>query len=181
MFDFISNLFFKNSGKRIQNLAMVFFIIQSVAAIIAGVIFFIAGIITIFDGGIMICLLSPFAVLSAICVAWLDSIFVYGFGELIENTSKETENDSTVLPTSTSQTKKADNKTSKSKTVLYHCAECGKLSSEKLCEDCKNRRIINENDLSEFSPCHVCGADVSNDGSYCHVCNAKLDKNIKTE
>lgn len=166
MFDFISKTFFKNSGKRIQKIAMVFFLIQSIAAVVGSIIMFVSGIITFFDGGFLLCLLSPFAIFPAICVAWFDSIFVYGFGELISNTSKDDTCDSLDLPTSAL----------KSKTILYHCVDCGKLSPDKLCIDCQNIKKNNENSRSEYSPCPVCGADISNDSLYCHVCNAKIDQ-----
>ena len=88
---------YKKIGKKIKILAMVLAIILAVFYVLAGmtVILFtiqqpadveIAGIAVGggIAGGVLLIILGP-------VVAWLVSWFLYGYGELIDNTSKTTE------------------------------------------------------------------------------------------
>lgn len=141
MFDYISNMFFKNSGKRIQNIAIILFFIQVIFAAIGGIVMFFAGLIDIDDMG-GLCLLSPFAVFLAIGAAWLDSIFIYGFGELIENTSKDY---STLAPSQPTTPRSSPKKQS----TLHRCAICKKPTQDDICPDCIKRKEEYEKNISD--------------------------------
>lgn len=68
MFDFL----FDNIGAKIKTVAKIFFIIEVIAAIITSFLLsnFIVGLLIVIGGFV---------------VAWLSSLTLYGFGDLIEN------------------------------------------------------------------------------------------------
>ena len=85
----IEKAFFASPGARIKGIAVASLILNAVLIVIACVVAFLAGIVYLFDdptitlmlfGGI---LLSPILFLSV----WIYFIFVYGMGELIENST----------------------------------------------------------------------------------------------
>lgn len=137
------NAFFKNSGKRIQNLAEIIFTIEVVFAIIGGTVMAIHGIS---QKEFLPIVIAPFAVAASIGFAWLSTIFMFGFGELIENT-RNLKSISTV----------SDNNVSKDR-VFPEAKECD----------------VPLEISTDFVPCPVCGADVSNDNKFCHVCKSKI-------
>lgn len=69
---------YDNIGKKIKGLAKALFIIEAIAAVIAGIVFwsideefFFIGLLVIVGGALL---------------AWISSWFLYGFGELIDKT-----------------------------------------------------------------------------------------------
>ena len=96
---------FKNVGRKIKILAKIFFWIGIVCSVVMGV-----GIAFGFGGNLFMSLINssagttipqdlnfsgPVAIIAGAIVlivgflaAWLESLFVYGFGELIDNTSR---------------------------------------------------------------------------------------------
>ena len=75
---------FDNSGKRLQSLAKgIFFLLCSVPVFL-GVLMIIAGIFTSADSRII--LVGILIIAFSVLIAWLSSIVLYAFGELVENT-----------------------------------------------------------------------------------------------
>lgn len=79
---------YDNIGSKIKTLAQVVFIIMAVISIISGILIIfshISGILIIFsDGGAFI-----IGILTAgigVLLSWIGTFFLYGFGQLIENT-----------------------------------------------------------------------------------------------
>ena len=72
---------YENIGKKIKGLAKACCIVETIAAILAGVIMIATGIETdmfyYIVGGAMIAILGPL-------VAWVSSWLLYGYGELID-------------------------------------------------------------------------------------------------
>lgn len=146
----ICKLYFENSGKRIKNFAVICFFINFIIILIAAAIFIIFGLFNIGDGGLLAIILAPICVLIYTFLTWVSTIFIFGFGELIENTKnvKKTDNEKTI-----------DNKTpSKNNNIL-------------------KKEVLPPINLStDFNPCPVCGADISRDKTLCHVCGAYIKK-----
>ena len=69
---------FDNIGVKIKRLAFILFIIEAATSILSGLIDII-----VFKNmfSLLICIIGPF-------VAWLSSFLLYGFGELVDNSSK---------------------------------------------------------------------------------------------
>ena len=86
MFDTMYN----NIGEKIKLLAKIGFIVETIAAVIMGIVY-IGGANT---------LASFILIVAGPCVAWVSSCLLYGFGELIDNSSKLVSNDNTNSPTS---------------------------------------------------------------------------------
>lgn len=78
---------FSNPGEKIKRIATVAFWLEVAAEIISLLIGLFVMLIEDFETFIVMFLCSPFALAAAVFVAWLTSLFIYGFGELIEKTS----------------------------------------------------------------------------------------------
>ncbi len=80
---------FNNIGSKIKILASCIFWISSVVSVIIGIFYLIlaikAQVITVGLSYIILGLLIPIV---GIIASWICGMFVYGFGELIEKTSK---------------------------------------------------------------------------------------------
>ena len=69
---------FKNIGSKIKKLAIVITVLECMISIIYGIVSCIAGKVLF---GILVIVIGS-------VIAWISSFFTYGFGELIDNTSK---------------------------------------------------------------------------------------------
>ena len=68
---------YDNVGSKIQGLAQALAVVEAVCAIISGIILIASGGISVLFGALLF-VLGPI-------VAWISSLFLYGFGLLIEN------------------------------------------------------------------------------------------------
>ena len=80
---------FNNVGNKIQSFAKFVFVFGTIVAVIAAVVFVLIGIgageptiTTIYIiYGLMFLIVGPI-------ISWINSLFIYGFGQLIINTNK---------------------------------------------------------------------------------------------
>ena len=70
---------FENVGQRIKNYAKALFIGQLILYIVGGIILIAIGV----DGDTALILVGIALLLVGWAIAWLNSVFIYGFGELI--------------------------------------------------------------------------------------------------
>lgn len=73
---------FNNVGKSIKTVAKVFFGLGVAAAIITSIAYFILGVANEAVIPLLLCFILPIPMTTA---AWINSLFIYGFGQLIEN------------------------------------------------------------------------------------------------
>lgn len=73
---------FNNPGEKIKKIALTIFWIEFIGGSITALIFTLIGIL---ESGIVLVLLLPITIIISLGIAWLSSILLYGFGELISN------------------------------------------------------------------------------------------------
>ena len=83
MLDQLETSLFENTGYRLKRVALVWFAIEFVVAIVSAVISFFALLFQMDDYGAMF-LLVPVGLGVAIGAAWLSALPLYAFGELLE-------------------------------------------------------------------------------------------------
>lgn len=76
---------YNNIGKKIKGFAKVIAIILAIIYAIIGIALIVSNKEGAYIGGLLIILIGPF-------IAWISSWFLYGYGELIDNTSAIREN-----------------------------------------------------------------------------------------
>ena len=76
---------FENVGLKIKAIAKIFFVIQVIASVMCGLFILAEGELII--GDIFLLVGPVILILGPVC-SWMSALFVYGFGELIENTKK---------------------------------------------------------------------------------------------
>ncbi len=130
---------FDNIGRKIKNIAIGVFVVEIISGISIGLSI---GIKTEWDNAfwaIVVIISSPFA-------AWVSSVLLYGFGQLIENSDMLVVNSKKLVDKTTNQTKisqnpvdrflsKPNNSTDNS-THRWRCTNCGNMVSENLCPYC---------------------------------------------
>ena len=133
---------YRNVGEKIRGLAKGIFIIEALFAVI-GALILIAE-----DNA----LLGFIVLIAGPLVAWLSSLFLYAFGELVEKTSSNEKNTREILKNlqrNVSAYKMNNQKTEISHSVpdcetashampthTWRCAHCGKMVSQSPCEYC---------------------------------------------
>ena len=131
---------FENVGEKIQKAASFLFVFEIIASLIGGFFLianelFILGLITIIAGSF---------------VSWLSFLFVYGYGQLIENSDRIATQAGRInknLKSSLGLEKKKESnlyieewnipKNQKS-SHRWQCSNCGKMISEDICPYCGN-------------------------------------------
>ena len=171
---------FNNIGKKIKTLAVVIFILEVLAAFIVGLCLLEDDDYELF--ALLLILLGPF-------VAWVSSFFVYGLGQLIDNTdiivsalnpqravAPEQENSDFITQDLTEITKNQPvSKTVESPSCTSWKCKCGKvLSAEEPVCSCGNSI---DNNL--FWSC-VCGKSWSGGNTICS-CGRSVFDNIPTK
>ena len=115
---------YENIGGKIKGLAKTVFIIMAVIWAISGLAFMVIG------GGIAI-LLGPLIGGIGVLLSWIGTFFLYGFGQLIENSDilvKEAKKQST-RPVNFAQS-------STTATNFKRCPHCGERVTSKSCDVC---------------------------------------------
>lgn len=82
---------FKNVGGKIKIIAIIIFILGVVSSMGGSIVGAIIAT-TFIDDFVLLILLFLFCSLCGILMTWIFSIFIYGFGQLIENSDKLVEN-----------------------------------------------------------------------------------------
>ncbi len=77
---------FNNAGRKIKGLALVIFWILVIGSVVLGIIAF-STIMDLIENGFLRFLLTLVIIGLLVLIAWLVTILLYGFGELIEKTS----------------------------------------------------------------------------------------------
>lgn len=80
------DLIYGNIGRKIKTLAIVVFVIETLAALLGGFLMFFDDFLT----GVLIILVTPI-------VAWISSWTLYAFGELVEKTTQNESNTREIL------------------------------------------------------------------------------------
>lgn len=127
---------FDNIGVKIKRLAFIIFIIEAVISILYGLVYIIVFKNMFY---LLICIIGPF-------VAWLSSFLLYGFGELVDNSSKI----------------KSDTEDQKKNQQII-IKELKKL----------NGSNPNEDKDSKNWTCENCGTLNDNYASFCYICGNK--------
>jgi hypothetical protein len=82
---------FKNVGSKIQDIAYIYAIIGIAASLIGGIIYMI-----IFHKTLLLMLLGIIIMIVGSIVSWIVSLFIYGFGLIVENSENQVkQNEST--------------------------------------------------------------------------------------
>ena len=76
---------FKNIGKNIKKLARIYFWISTILVIVLGIVLIVVGA-NMWEGGPIIAL-GVVTILVAPILAWLSTCLLYGFGELVDNST----------------------------------------------------------------------------------------------
>ena len=128
---------FNNIGQKIKNLALVLFTLESAASILFGLI--CTGLFenTLF---LLICIIGPF-------VSWISSFLLYGFGELVDNSSKiksDTEDQKKNQEIIIKELKKLNgsNPSEDTDSKKWTCENCGTLNDKyaSFCYICGNKK-----------------------------------------
>ena len=137
---------FKNPGRKIKNLAMASFIVETIAAIIGGIVlmcedYVFLGFVTILGG---------------FFVAYVTALLLYGFGELVENSAIHKSNNQVTTEKSSSK-KVAPSK----KEPVKNQTDLENLSTS---YECAKGMII----------CPNCGIEQIDKNTHCWSCDQPL-------
>lgn len=116
---------FNNVGRKIKNIAGLICGLGIVASFIAAMI--VAVIISNLGAGITV-LVFFLIIIAGIIVSWLSSIFIYGFGELIEKTTEVAEN------TKSLKTSEGSTDVKEKLEILEKCKEKGLIYEDEYLE-----------------------------------------------
>lgn len=126
---------FDNIGRKIKILAIVVFVLEMLAGIIAGFTF---GSNTDWKEpfrAILIIIASPF-------LAWISAFVLYGFGQLVENSDKLVNNSNKLIHACDKKTNYENNQNSSQTSStderkFRYCDKCGKMISGEICPYCE--------------------------------------------
>ena len=79
---------YKNIGVKIKGLAYALCIIGAVVSIIMGVAYVLQGVLQSQDNAHLLIIIGVWTIIIGPLLSWLATWFIYGFGELIDKTSK---------------------------------------------------------------------------------------------
>lgn len=136
---------YDNIGSKIKTLAKVIFIIIASLSLIAGVL-----ILFIVDNGFIIGILT---VGIGVLLSWVGTFFLYGFGQLIENTDilvRESKKQSNGIQRISTESNEND------------------ISIEKVAESMKNLKSNPSNTSTNIKRCPYCGERITS--KVCDIC-----------
>lgn len=122
---------YDNIGRKLKDLAQIFTALGIIASIIFGIFMFVGS--QIFLGLLVIALGS--------LLSWISSLFLYGFGELIEKNCEIARNTDIIVKSLESknaieQVQVAENQQDTTSTHKWLCNNCKKLRTKSPCEYC---------------------------------------------
>lgn len=128
---------FDNIGVKIKRLVFIIFIIEAVISILYGLIYIIVFKNMFY---LLICIIGPF-------VAWISAFLLYGFGELVDNSSKiksDTEDQKKNQEIIIKELKKLNgsNPNEDTDSKNWNCENCGTLNDKhaSFCYICGNKK-----------------------------------------
>ena len=139
---------YDNIGSKIKTLAQVVFIIMAVISIISGVIIIFSD-----DGAFIIGILTAGI---GVLLSWIGTFFLYGFGQLIENTD--------IL---VRESKKQSNGIQKISTESNE----NDISTKKVAESMKNSQASSSNTSATVKRCPLCGERITS--KTCNFCGTE--------
>ena len=177
MFEWFQNTFFKNAGSRIRRMAVILFMVEFVCAILAAAIatfsMFIMLVSGEYDEGALF-LVTPLSVFPVIGAAWLFTLPLYGFGELLEKVykiEKNTRDDSDVKTGPDSITEEPEQEEAPpERTWLCNCG-MRNVGSAKTCCGCGKKYPKAKYGNDGYIQCS-CGAMVQ--PGVCPLCGAEV-------
>ena len=163
----LNGFMFSNVGTKIKKLAKILAWIDIIISIIGGVIMFFAGL---FDPEYLwfLIFLAPVTVLLGFLLAWLSTVLLYGFGELIEKSQANEKNTKEIacilkkqFPESTKEasTKKEPQNFGINQAVSLNHSATATAATE-------NNTVI----------CLLCGCEQPAERNVCWHCGAKFEK-----
>lgn len=121
----INDIMFRNPGVKIKIIAQVIAWAYVFFSILGGLILFLSAFEDL-EYNWWFILVSPTVIIFGILTAWMSSIMLYGFGELVENSKKDIYyNDEDLLTTSADD----DQYESDDVSIVVTCPECGEKMS----------------------------------------------------
>ncbi len=141
IFNFGGNIMFENVGEKIRNYAKGLFIVQLIIYIIGGIVMLA---VSDGEGGLIIGGIALLALGWAI--AWLDSVFIYGFGELIVKATEIERNTRGVgihsdekISKPVIESENVNKEVPKKIEHRWKCVDCGNLISKTPCPFCATK------------------------------------------
>lgn len=137
---------YDNIGSKIKTLAQVVFVIMAIISIISGIVIILSD-----DGAILIGILSAAI---GVLLSWVGTFFLYGFGQLIENTDilvREAKKQSNGIQRISADDNSTDIATEKVAQSIKNFASPSASTTAKRCPYCGERVTS--------STCDVCGRD----------------------
>ena len=134
---------YNNIGKKIKGLALTFFIVETLAAII-GAIALIADDDDFIPVGVLMIIVAPF-------VAWVSSWLLYAFGELVEKTVANESNTRNILKKLT-ETPPNDFAKATPNTHIDSITNTNTPTHKWRCDSCGNMKRTQ-------TPCEYCGKE----------------------
>lgn len=139
---------YDNIGSKIKTLAQVVFIIMAVISIISGVIIIFSD-----DGAFIIGILTAGI---GVLLSWVGTFFLYGFGQLIENTDilvRESKKQSTGIQRISTESNEND------------------ISTKKVAESMKNSQAYSSTTSANVKRCPLCGERITS--KTCNFCGTE--------
>lgn len=175
-----TRIMFDDIGNKIKSVAVVTTWVGIFLSIIEGIITFFCGIIYFDDAGYLL-IAGPVSAVIGCIAAWLGSLVLYGFGQLIVNTDKpqkEASVEESVRNLNIQAafvTRKPPVAAPSSASHNWRCSTCGKMISQDPCPFCTNA----ENQALEIIQddtnwiCPRCGKKNPNERPNCWSCGFK--------
>ena len=139
---------YDNIGSKIKTLAQVVFIIMAIISIISGILIIFSD-----DGAFIIGILTAGI---GVLLSWVGTFFLYGFGQLIENTD--------ILVYKVKETSKNIQKVSTDNNQKD-------ISTEKVAESMKNSQASSSTTSENVKRCPLCGERVTS--KTCNFCGTE--------
>lgn len=189
---------FENIGKKIKGLSKIICYIEIAISFIIGVA--LLGIASEMSyGGEPLAIIGIIILVVGSLFSWIGSFFMYGFGELIDNstiirqnlTKKQSNYNATYGQASTNNVENNSDeinslKASRLQVVsssvpdgMKVCMSCGRIVpiSQQICK-CGEILADISGEIEESVFCNKCGADITNDKNSCHVCGTLIDSTV---
>ena len=134
---------FENVGEKIRNYAKGLFIVQVVMYIIGGIV-----MVAVSDGEAGLIIAGLVMLLLGWVIAWLNSVFIYGFGELIVKTTEierntrgiQKQSNETIIDSVTEKEETNEEEVPKKIEHRWRCSDCGNLISKTPCPFCAKKQ-----------------------------------------
>ena len=166
----MEDLLFSNIGGRIKTVAKVTAYIEMGSAVLGGVIMFFAALSDM-EELLFLLLMIPVIVMIGCFLAWLSSILLYGFGELIE-TNSQIRNNTAILA---KPVLREENRVHQEQAVAQARAKQTASQNRGMNNPAAPQYVPPMNPIQSTKYCPNCGEPQSKGGSHCWACGQKID------